>query len=115
LQLRASQLAELANEYGRPAPSLKLLLGVHVDQDERRARRQAEAYIRGQYGMDLERVERWTPCGTAERLAEYLALHVEAGVGEFVLMPLSGDSLTQYERCAGVRELLPVSPLFSSR
>jgi hypothetical protein len=92
-----------------------LLLGVNVARDERHARRQAEEYIRGQYGMDLERVERWTPCGSVERLAEYLATHVEAGVGEFVLMPLSGDSLTQYERCAEVRGLLPASPLFSSR
>jgi alkanesulfonate monooxygenase SsuD/methylene tetrahydromethanopterin reductase-like flavin-dependent oxidoreductase (luciferase family) len=106
LRSRAQRLAELAAEYGRPAPGLKLLLGVHVDADERRARRQAEAYIRGQYRMDLDRVERWTPYGNAERVAEYLAGHVEAGVGEFVLMPLSGDSLAQYERCAEMRDIL---------
>lgn len=106
LRQRARRLGELAGEYGRPAPGLKLLLGVHVDGDEARARAQAAAYIRGQYGMDLDRVERWTPCGSAERIAEHLAGHVEAGVGEFVLMPLSGDCTTQYERCAEVRELL---------
>jgi alkanesulfonate monooxygenase SsuD/methylene tetrahydromethanopterin reductase-like flavin-dependent oxidoreductase (luciferase family) len=87
-------------------PSLKLLLGVNVDADEGRARRQAEAYIRGQYRMDLERVERWTPYGSAERVAEGLAAHVEAGVDEFVLMPLSGDSLAQYEHCAEMRDIL---------
>jgi alkanesulfonate monooxygenase SsuD/methylene tetrahydromethanopterin reductase-like flavin-dependent oxidoreductase (luciferase family) len=127
LRQRSQRLDELAGEYGRPAPGLKLLLGVHVNADEARARRQASAYIRGQYGMDLDRVERWTPYGSAERVAEYLAGHVEAGVDEFVLMPLSGDSLTQYERCAEIRELLlgrstddpagplPGSSLFSPR
>jgi len=106
LRQRTQRLAELAAEHGRPAPELKLLLGVHVDPDEALAREQAGAYIRGQYGMDLERVERWTPCGSAERVAEYLAGHVEAGVGEFVLMPLSGDSPAQYERCAEMRDIL---------
>jgi probable F420-dependent oxidoreductase len=127
LRQRSQHLGELAAEYERPTPGLKLLLGVHVDPDEARARQQASAYIHGQYGMDLDRVERWTPYGSAERVAEYLAGHVEAGVGEFVLMPLSGDSLTQYERCAEMRELLlgrstndpagplPDSSLFSSR
>ncbi len=127
LRQRAQRLDELAGEYGRPALGVKLLLGVHVDPDEARARAQAAAYIRGQYGMDLDRVERWTPYGSAERVAEQLAEHVEAGVDEFVLMPLSGDSLEQYERCAEVRELLagrsprgpagslPASPLFSPR
>jgi len=106
LRQRGQRLAELAGEHGRPAPSLKLLLGVHVDPDERRARGQAEAYIRGQYGMDFERVEHWMPYGSAERVAEYLAGHVEAGVDEFVLMPMSGDSLAQYEHCAEMRAIL---------
>lgn len=127
LRQRLERLGELAEEYGRPTPSLKLLLGVHVDSNEARAREQATAYIHGQYGMEFDRVERWTPYGSVERVAEYLAGQIEAGVDEFVLMPLSGDSLAQYERCAEVRELLvgrapryptgplPASPLFSSR
>ena len=114
LHQRTGRLAELAAEHGRPSPTLKLLLGVHVDSDEARAREQARAYIQGQYRMELDRVQRWTPCGSVQRVAEYLAGHVEAGVGEFVLMPLSGDSLTQYERCAEIRELL-ASPLSSPR
>jgi len=114
LRQRAARLAELAAQHRRPMPALKLLLGVHVDADEARAREQARAYIHGQYRMELDRVERWTPCGSVERVAEYLASHVEAGVGEFVLMPLSGDSLTQYERCAEIRALLP-TPLSSPR
>ncbi len=127
LHQRRQRLGELASECGRPMPGLKLLLGVHVDPNEARAREQASAYIRGQYGMDLDRVERWTPYGSVERIAEYLAGHVEAGVDEFVLMPLSDNSLAQYERCAEIRELLaarrphdptgslPASPLFSPR
>jgi len=106
LRQHRDRLSELAGEYGRPAPGVKLLLGVNVDPDEARAREHAAAYIRGQYRMDLDRVERWTPYGSAQRVAEHLAGHVEAGVDEFVLMPLSGDSLQQYEHCAEMRDIL---------
>jgi alkanesulfonate monooxygenase SsuD/methylene tetrahydromethanopterin reductase-like flavin-dependent oxidoreductase (luciferase family) len=106
LRHRAERLAELAAEHGRRRPELGLLLGVHVDEDLDRAREQATAYIHGQYGMPFDRVEHWTAYGSPERVAEYLSGHVEAGVSEFVLMPLSDDCMTQIERCAEVRRLI---------
>ena len=103
---RAARLAELADAHGRPAPKVVLLVGVHVAGDAARARREAGAHLRGQYGLPLEAVERWTPAGPAAAVAEQLQAHVDAGVEELVLMPLGGDPLTQYERLAEVRDRL---------
>jgi alkanesulfonate monooxygenase SsuD/methylene tetrahydromethanopterin reductase-like flavin-dependent oxidoreductase (luciferase family) len=106
IRQRAERLAELAHEQRRPRPSLALLIGVHVDDRMERSRAEAAAYLKGQYGMPLERVERWSALGEAERVAEHLAEYLAAGVSEFVLMPLSGDPLTQAQRLAAVRERL---------
>jgi probable F420-dependent oxidoreductase len=103
---RADRLAELAAGHGRPRPGLALLIGVHVDEDRSRARRAAAAHLRGQYGLSLEAVERWTALGGPAAVAEHLDGHRAAGVEEFVLMALGGDPLGQLERLAEVRRLL---------
>jgi len=103
---RAGRLAELAAEYHRPRPDLSLLVCLHVDDDLERARAEATDYMSGQYGLPLEVVERWTPMGGVERVADYLESQIAAGVQELVLMPLARDPLRQYERLAEVRELL---------
>ncbi len=109
---RSERLAELAQEHGRPRPSLALLIGVHVDDELQRSRVEASAYLRGQYGMPLERVERWSALGEVERVTEHLAEHLTVGVSEFVLMPLAAESLTQVQRLAEVRErLLAAAPV----
>jgi alkanesulfonate monooxygenase SsuD/methylene tetrahydromethanopterin reductase-like flavin-dependent oxidoreductase (luciferase family) len=100
LARRAERLAELAAAHGRPRPALALLIGVHVGD---RAAAEADAHLRGLYGMGLERVERWTALGDADAVAEHLDAYVRAGVGEIVLMPLGGDPLVQIERLAEVR------------
>jgi alkanesulfonate monooxygenase SsuD/methylene tetrahydromethanopterin reductase-like flavin-dependent oxidoreductase (luciferase family) len=102
---RGEQLAAFAQEHGRPRPKLALALSVHVDPDEARAREQAAAYTEAMYGMPFERVERWTPFGSAERVAEQIAAYSEVGIEEFVLTPLTGEPLQQIERLGGVREL----------
>jgi alkanesulfonate monooxygenase SsuD/methylene tetrahydromethanopterin reductase-like flavin-dependent oxidoreductase (luciferase family) len=105
MQERAQRLAELAEGHGRPQPKLALMLGVHVDEDEDRARARATEYIRGQYGMPFEKVERWTAFGSAERVAEYIESHRAVGVEHFTLMSLTDEPLTQIDRLAAVREL----------
>jgi alkanesulfonate monooxygenase SsuD/methylene tetrahydromethanopterin reductase-like flavin-dependent oxidoreductase (luciferase family) len=102
LAQRAELLAELAAEHGRPRPRLALLVGVHIDDDARVARRQAAGHLKGQYGLPLEAVERWSALGSIERVLGYLHEHVAAGVREFVLMPLASDQLRQYERLAEI-------------
>jgi alkanesulfonate monooxygenase SsuD/methylene tetrahydromethanopterin reductase-like flavin-dependent oxidoreductase (luciferase family) len=103
---RMESLHELSQAAGRPCPRLASLILVHSDSDLDRGRRQAEAHLRGQYGMGLDRVEHWTGLGGAEAIAEQLATYVAVGVEEFILMPLGSDPLTQIERLADVRNRL---------
>ncbi len=99
------KLAELAAAAGRPRPALGLAVSVNVDANEGRAREQAEDYIKAMYGMAFERVERYTPVGSVERVAERLREYAAAGVQEFVLTALSPEPLAQVARLAELREL----------
>ena len=100
---RAQLLAELAEETGRPTPGTALLVGVHIDDDRSRARAEAAAHVAGQYRMPLEKVERWTLLDSIDGAVEQLDAYRQAGVQEFLLMPLGHQPITQYERLAEVR------------
>jgi alkanesulfonate monooxygenase SsuD/methylene tetrahydromethanopterin reductase-like flavin-dependent oxidoreductase (luciferase family) len=99
-------LAAQSQALGRPCPALGLALSVHVDANEGRAREAAEDYTQAMYGMPFDRVARYTPVGSAERVAERIAAYAEAGVEEFVLTPLTGEPLAQIPRLAELRELI---------
>jgi hypothetical protein len=79
---------------------------VRIDDDRVRARAQAERHIAVQYAMPFENVERWTLLDSIDGAVEQLDAYRQAGVGEFVLMALGTEPLTQYERLAEVREQL---------
>jgi probable F420-dependent oxidoreductase len=100
---RSQLLAEYAAREARPTPGTALLIGVNVDDDLGRARAEAEAHIRGLYGMGLDTVARWTLLDSIDGAAERLDAYRQAGVQEFLLMPLGREPLTQYERLAEVR------------
>jgi alkanesulfonate monooxygenase SsuD/methylene tetrahydromethanopterin reductase-like flavin-dependent oxidoreductase (luciferase family) len=102
LAQRAERLAELSAAHGRPTPGLSLLVLAHVDDDSSRAREQADAHLRGQYGMGIERVERWTPFGSVAAVAEFLEPYTRVGVSEILLLPLGSRPLEQIERLADV-------------
>ena len=99
-------LAELAAAQGRPRPAVGLALSVHVDANEGRAREQAEDFTQAMYGMPFEKVARYTPVGSAERVAERIAAYADAGVDEFVLTPLTGEPTAQIARLAELHELI---------
>lgn len=112
---RARQrLGELAEAHGRKPPRIALLVGVHVEENRARAQQQAASFMAGQYGMPIERVQRWTVLGGAAEVAEQLQALLVAGVEELVLMPLADDALQQYERLAETRRLLESSPSISA-
>ena len=100
---RSQLLSELAEQEGRPSPGTALLVGVNVDDDRSRARAEAEAHVRGQYRMGLGTIERWTLLDSIDGAVEQLDGYRQAGVQEFLLMPLGREPLTQYERLAEVR------------
>jgi alkanesulfonate monooxygenase SsuD/methylene tetrahydromethanopterin reductase-like flavin-dependent oxidoreductase (luciferase family) len=103
---RTRTLAQLAEAEGRPAPGTALLIGVRIDDDRARARREAEAHVRGQYAMGLEAIERWTLLDGVDGAVEQLDAYRRAGVQEFLLMALGSAPLSQYERLAEVRSRL---------
>jgi alkanesulfonate monooxygenase SsuD/methylene tetrahydromethanopterin reductase-like flavin-dependent oxidoreductase (luciferase family) len=102
----AAVLTEQSQALGRPRPALGLALSVHVDANEGRAREEAEDYTQAMYGMPFEKVARYTPVGSAERVAEQIAAYADAGVEEFVLTPLTGEPTAQIARLAELRELI---------
>ena len=107
---RAGRLAELAAERGRPRPETALLVGIRAEENRALARAEAEAHLRGQYGLGLDAVERWTMLGGVDDLVERLEAYRDAGVSEVVFMVLGSDPLGQYERLAEVRSRLAATP-----
>lgn len=107
LSQRLELLRELADQQRREPPSTALLMLVRVDSDRERGAAQADGHLRGQYGMALERVRRWTGLGAAQEIAEFIDRYVEVGVQEFVLMPLGPDQLSQLEGLADVLGRIP--------
>jgi alkanesulfonate monooxygenase SsuD/methylene tetrahydromethanopterin reductase-like flavin-dependent oxidoreductase (luciferase family) len=100
------RIAGLAAAAGRPAPQTLLMVFVHLGGRRDRARAEVDTLMRGQYGLPLERLERWCLIGDEQTVAEGLAAHRAAGVDGFVLHPASPDPLSQLEPLAAVRELL---------
>ncbi len=100
LAQRGERLGELARENDRPAPGISLLVLAHVDPDPAVARAEADAHLRGQYLMPLDRVERWTACGPTDQVAEFLERYIDVGVSEILLLPLGSRPLEQTERLA---------------
>ncbi len=105
----AARLAELADEAGRPVPAVLMMVFVHVTgptDDPEAARAEAAAFVRGQYGLPFESLERWVVVGDERAVADALRALRAAGAAGFVLLPAASDPLTQYERLASVRSLV---------
>ena len=100
LAQRGERLADLAESHQRPRPGISLLVLAHVDEDAARARGEAAAHLQGQYGMPLDRVERWTAFGGAAQVAEFLEPYTRVGVTEILLLPLGSRPLEQITRLA---------------
>lgn len=101
-----ARLGELADERDRPAPTMLMMVFVHVVEpggDAGAARDEAAAFVRGQYGLPYEALERWALVGGAAQVAEGLDALSASGVEGFVLVPAATDPLEQYRRLAEVR------------
>jgi hypothetical protein len=58
------------------------------------------------YGMPFEAFERWSPYGSAEDVAAFLAPYVDAGVSDLNLICPGPDRAAVLARVAEVRRLL---------
>lgn len=103
------RLAELANQYGRRVPGVSLIILVNVNDDKEASAKDATGYLKGQYGLPFNVVEKWTAYGPASDVAEMIQSYVRAGVSEFILAPAASDYFEQYERLAEVRKAVDSS------
>jgi alkanesulfonate monooxygenase SsuD/methylene tetrahydromethanopterin reductase-like flavin-dependent oxidoreductase (luciferase family) len=98
-------------EFGR-APAwqhgLQIWVGVGADPAEGRqyVSRQMEAF----YRIPFEGFERYTPCGTSDDIAEFLAPYVAAGASVLNLTPCGPDRASEIRTIAEVRRHLTVGP-----
>lgn len=99
-------LEEQAEALGRQRPSVVVMVFAAVTSDQARSRAEAERFVRGQYGLPFERLERWCLIGDEEDVAAGVAAHRAAGAAGVVLVAIAEDALGQLERFAGVRARL---------
>jgi alkanesulfonate monooxygenase SsuD/methylene tetrahydromethanopterin reductase-like flavin-dependent oxidoreductase (luciferase family) len=103
-----SRIAELADEAGRSDVAwrhgLNVWCGLGADAAE--GREQLAAGMSAMYGLPLEAFERWSPSGSAEEVAAFLAPYVDAGVRDLNLICPGPDRAAILTRVAEVRRLL---------
>lgn len=83
---------------------LQLWLGVGASPGEGRSH--VAAAMERFYRMSFEPFERYTPCGTAAGIAEFLQPYVAAGARTLNLTPCGPDRAAEIETVAEVKQLL---------
>jgi alkanesulfonate monooxygenase SsuD/methylene tetrahydromethanopterin reductase-like flavin-dependent oxidoreductase (luciferase family) len=103
-----SRIADLAGEAGRGDVTwrhgLNVWCGLGADRAE--GREHLAAGMSAMYGMPFEAFERWSPSGSAEDVAAFLAPYVDAGVRDLNLICPGPDRPAVLARVAEVRRLL---------
>lgn len=95
-------LAELADGYGRPVPTITIGGVSSLGTDSGQVRELAAGIAEG-YGMPLERALSLPLCGGVEQAVERLAQYAEAGVSHAVLGVGGPNWRAQVELLAAVR------------
>jgi alkanesulfonate monooxygenase SsuD/methylene tetrahydromethanopterin reductase-like flavin-dependent oxidoreductase (luciferase family) len=103
-----ASIDEQAIAAGRPDHPREHALQVWcgIADDRSHARALLAAQMERFYQMPFERFERYSPYGTADDIAEFLAPYVAAGCHTFNLIPQSPDIATAVEGAAEVKRLL---------
>jgi alkanesulfonate monooxygenase SsuD/methylene tetrahydromethanopterin reductase-like flavin-dependent oxidoreductase (luciferase family) len=100
------QLDTYAAEYGRPRCTVLMMVFVHVTDDVAAARAEVATFVRGQYGLPVDRLDRWFLIGDEKHVAAGLRELRDAGAEGFVVVPAAADTFAQYRRLVDVRALL---------
>jgi alkanesulfonate monooxygenase SsuD/methylene tetrahydromethanopterin reductase-like flavin-dependent oxidoreductase (luciferase family) len=103
-----SQIREAADAAGRPdaeiEPALYVWCGLGGRREEARTR--VSARMQELYRIDFENFEKYTPYGSADEVASFLAPYVEAGCQRFNLVPVCESDEVAVELCGEVRSQL---------
>jgi alkanesulfonate monooxygenase SsuD/methylene tetrahydromethanopterin reductase-like flavin-dependent oxidoreductase (luciferase family) len=102
------QIADEAGTVGRGdvdwRHGLNVWCGLGDDRDDARGR--LASGMQAMYGLPFEAFERWSPFGTPEDVAAFLAPYLEAGVRDLNLICPGPDRQAVVEQAAVVRRLL---------
>ena len=95
-------IASVAAEAGRPAPTAALFATVNVDDDPERARQRLQTTIERQYQAPADVVAQIqaTCAGTPDTVAAWLSAYLDAGVQHVVLRVADEDQTGSMERVA---------------
>ena len=103
-----ARVADVAGEAGRPDVAwrhgLNVWCGLGQSRDD--AREHLAAGMSALYGLPFESFERWSPYGSPEDVAAFLAPYVDAGVRDLNLICPGPDRPAVVTRVAEVRRLL---------
>jgi hypothetical protein len=62
--------------------------------------------MQGLYQMPFEPIERYSPCGSAENIAEFLSPYIDAGCSVFNIIPCAADDDIAIAGVGELRKLL---------
>lgn len=107
-----ARIDELAREAGRsPAPGRHgIQAWIGVDDDGNRARDRLGHAMTAMYRVPYERFEKYSPYGSPEEIADFLAPYVDAGCREFNLMAVAETAEASIDAVAEIRRRLVGNP-----
>ena len=79
---------------------------IGVDDDADAARAHVAPAMEAFYGLPFERFERWSPAGTTQAIAEFLAPYAEAGCHVFNLIINGRSAEHEIDAAAEIRQLI---------
>jgi len=103
------QIEDTSSERSLPQPRAwdhGLQVWVGLDDDRARARSSLSLRMQRMYQIPFEQFERYSPFGTAEEIADFLAPYVAAGCRHFNIMPVAANTEAAIDGVAEIRERL---------
>jgi alkanesulfonate monooxygenase SsuD/methylene tetrahydromethanopterin reductase-like flavin-dependent oxidoreductase (luciferase family) len=104
----ASQIEKQAAGSGRAGVAWRhgLQVWVGIDDDRDRARERVSNAMTSMYQIPFEPFERYSPYGTPEEIADFLAPYVEAGCSDFNVMAVAEDTVTAIDALGLIKRRL---------
>lgn len=99
-----------ATERGRTGVDWRhgMIVWCGLGKDKAKVRRAIEHEMKTFYRIDYDRFEKWSPAGSPEDLAEFVALYFEAGARDVSLIAHGEDLESTIESVAEVKRLLGI-------
>ena len=103
-----SQIAQAAARIAREPVNWQhgLQVWVGVDSDKSRARARLAKAMQRMYQIPFERFEKYSPHGSVEELADFLAPYVDAGCRLFNIMPVADSTEASIDAVCEIKQRL---------